>query len=53
MNLYMFHGGTNFGFMAGVTPNWDLPYDSKVVTTSYGIVDCLNHQKQEVRANFQ
>ncbi|XP_037029809.1 beta-galactosidase-1-like protein 2 [Bradysia coprophila] len=35
VNLYMFHGGTNFGFMAGVTPNWDAPYDSKVVTTSY------------------
>lgn len=32
----MFHGGTNFGFMSGVTPNWDAPYDSKVVTTSYG-----------------
>jgi len=34
VNFYMFHGGTNFGFMAGA--NWFNTSTYKPDTTSYG-----------------
>ena len=41
VNFYMFHGGTNFGFLAGANDRLTPPNDSYItdycpVTTSYG-----------------
>ena len=48
VNFYMFHGGTNFGFMNGANHIEDFGVKNKIVfpyyapdVTSYGILDTL------------
>ena len=45
VNMYMFHGGTNFGFTAGANDRLDATNESYIidyspVVTSYGLNDC-------------